>query len=193
MSSGDKGNVPFKYTLAEANKVIQLPQVDRFMRRPATINAHSWDIPYLAGYSRDGRTIFIDRDLHTWFWLGKSITCSRFLFLHEHVEKSIIDALAELMGRELQELLILLRMLTKDDDVYYHAHGVATCAEEYGVHLQYGASGLKSYNRFMDTQIKRAEDERIRRVPATLDMTPYQGTDAQDVKLRRVMEARMAA
>ena len=38
MSSGDKGNVPFKYTLAEANKIIQLSQVDRYMRRPATEN-----------------------------------------------------------------------------------------------------------------------------------------------------------
>ena len=82
-------------------------------------------------------------------------------------------------------------MLTKDDDVYYHAHGVATCAEEYGVHLQYGASGLKSYNRFMDTQIKRAEDERIAASRLDLDMTPYEGKDAKDVKLRRVMEARM--
>jgi hypothetical protein len=191
MSSGDKGNVPFKFTLAEANKIIQLPQVDRYMRRPASINTRSWDIPYLAGYSQDGRTIYIDRDLQPWFWRGKPITCDRFLFLHEHVEKSIIDALAELQGRELQELLILLSMLNKDADTYYHAHGVATRAEEYGVHLQFGASGLTSYNRFMDTQIKRAEDERIRRVPADLDMTPYSGTDVKDVRLRRVMEARM--
>jgi hypothetical protein len=192
MSGGDS-NVPFKYTLAEANKVIQLAQVDRFMRRPATINSRDWDIPYLAGYSQDGRTIYIDRDLKKWVWLGKPVNTDRFLFLHEHLEKSVIDALAELEGRELQELLILLRMLTKDDEVYYHAHGVATCAEEYGVHLQYGASGLVSYNRFMDTQIKRAGDERIRRVPTDLDMTPYKGTDAKDVKLRRIMEARMAA
>ena len=191
MSSGDKGNVPFKYTLAEANKIIQLSQVDRYMRRPATVNSRDWDIPYLAGYSKDGKWIYIDRDLQPWFWLGNPVTCNRFLFLHEHVEKSIIDALAELQGRELQELLILLRMLTKDDDVYYHAHGVATCAEEYGVHLQYGASGLKSYNRFMETQIKKAEDERIVRVPSDLDMTPYSGTDSQDVRLRRVMEAHM--
>ena len=152
MSSGDKGNVPFKYTLAEANKVIQLSQVDRYMRRVASINSHSWDIPYLAGYSKDGRTIYIDRDLQKWQWLGKWVNTNRFLFLHEHVEKAVIDALAELQGRELQELLILLRMLTKNDQPYYHGHGVATCAEEYGVKLQYGESGLKSYNRFMLTQ-----------------------------------------
>ena len=45
----------------------------------------------------------------------------------------------------------------------------------------------------MSMEFKRAEDERIRRVPSDLDMTPYQGIDARDVKLRRVMEARMAA
>ena len=44
MSSGDKGNVPFKYTLAEANKIIQLSQVDRYMRRPATVNSRDWDL-----------------------------------------------------------------------------------------------------------------------------------------------------
>ncbi len=60
MSGGDK-NVPFKYTLAEANKIIQLSQVDRYMRRVAAINSHSWDIPYLAGYSQDGRTVYIDQ------------------------------------------------------------------------------------------------------------------------------------
>lgn len=190
MSGGDS-NVPFRFTLAESNKIIQLPQVDKYMRRHAVINARDWDIPYLAGYSKDGGTIYIDRDLKRWQWLGKSVNTDRFLFLHEKIEKSIIDALAELQGRELQELLILLRMLHRDDEVYYHAHGVATCGEEYGVKLQYGESGLKSYNRFMDSQIKRAEDENLRRVPPDLDMTPYQGTDAQDVKLRRVMEARM--
>lgn len=191
MSSGDK-NVPFKFTLEESNRIIQLPQVNRYMQRHAVISAREWDIPYLAGYSQDGTIIYIDRDLEKWQWLGKPINCDRFLFLHEKVEKAVIDALNELAGRELETLLILLRMLNKNDEVYYHAHGVATQAEEYGVKLQYGASGLVSYNRFMLTQIKRAEDERIRRVPANLDTTPYQGNDAMDVRLRRVMEARMA-
>lgn len=193
MSGGDKTNIPFRFTLAEANKIIQLPAVDRFMRRLFTLNTRDWDIPYLAGYSKDGKWIYIDRDLKKWIWLGKSINTDRFLILHEHVEKSIIDALRELQGRELQELLIFLRMLNADDQPYYHAHGVATCGEEYAVHLQYGANGLTSYNRFMLTQVKRAEDERIRRVPSGLDMAPYQGTDPMDVRLRHVIEQRMAA
>jgi len=192
MSTGDK-NVPVKFTLNEANKIIQLPQVDRYMRRNPVLNTRDWDIPYLAGYSKDGMMIFIDRDLQKWQWLGKLIDCDRFLFLHEKVEKAILDALNELQGRELELLLSLLCMLRANDEPYFPAHGVATCAEEYGVRLQYGPSGLVSYNRFMLTQIKRAEDERIRRVPFNLDMTPYQGTDAMDVRLRRVMEARMTA
>jgi hypothetical protein len=52
---------------------------------------------------------------------------------------------------------------------------------------------VKSYNSFMGTQIKRAEDERIRRVPSALDMTPYGGSDRQDVHLRAVMHGAMAA
>ena len=79
MSGGDK-NVPFKYTLAEANKIIQLSQVDRYMRRQATVNARDWDIPYLAGYSKDSKWVYIDRDLQSWFWLGKPVTCNRFFY-----------------------------------------------------------------------------------------------------------------
>ncbi len=65
--------------------------------------------------------------------------------------------------------------------------------EEYAVKLQHGESGLKSYNDFMATQVKRAESERIIRVPRNLDMTPYRGNDRQDVHLRAVMVDAMAA
>jgi hypothetical protein len=95
--------------------------------------------------------------------------------------------------KDVQRLLILLRMTAPDDQIYYHAHGVATACELYSVELDHGKSGVKSYNSFMGTQVKRAEDERIRRVPANLDMTPYQGNDQQDVHLRAVMHAAMAA
>jgi hypothetical protein len=193
MSTGDKRNDPFPFTIAEANAVIRLPSVDRMMRRKYTINSRDWDIPYLAGYSQDGSFVYIDRDLKDWPYLSRLINTNRFLTLHEHVEKALIDSIHENEGKELQRILILLRMTAPDDEIYFHCHGVATACEEYAVKLQYGPSGLKSYNAFMSTQVKCAESERIQRVPPDLDMTPYQGNDAEDRRLRAVMHQAMAA
>lgn len=192
MSTGDKDD-PYPIEVGKANNIIQLPQVARVMRRTPRINSRDWDIPYLAGYSQDGEWIFIDRDLKMWVYLTKQILTNRFLILHEHVEKSVVSAILEARGKELQQILSLLSMLRPDDELYFHCHGVATAIEEYAVKLSYGDQGLRSYNKFMKTQVKRAEDERIRRVPSTLDMLPYQGADAQDARLRRVMEQHMEA
>ena len=52
------------------------------------------DIPYLAGYSRNGKTIYIDRHMPKWFtFRGRRINTDRFLILHEAVEKALIDHL----------------------------------------------------------------------------------------------------
>ena len=79
-------------------------------------------------------------------------------------------------------------MKSPKDQIYFHAHGVATCAELYAVEMAFGPAGVAAYNRFMRGQVKRAEDERIKRVPADLDMTPYAGDDAQDRRLRAAMK-----
>jgi len=188
MASGDK-NDPIPFTFKEAQAVLSLPLVMRLRRRPFKVVASLYDIPYLAGYSKDGKTIYIDRDLAHW----KGGLTRRFLILHEDVEKTLIDALAAAQGAELAELLKLLRMKSKNDEIYFHCHGVATAMEEHAVWLKSGKRGVDSYNAFMKTQVKKAEDEHILRVPADLDMTPYQGADREDVHLRRVMKAKMAA
>ena len=52
------------------------------------------DVPYLAGYSRDGKTIYIDRHLPKSFVCqGRKIQVDHFLILHEAVEKSMLDEL----------------------------------------------------------------------------------------------------
>jgi hypothetical protein len=52
------------------------------------------DIPYRAGYSRDGKTIYIDRHMPKWFtFQARRINTDRFLILHESVEKALIDHL----------------------------------------------------------------------------------------------------
>ena len=108
------------------------------------------DIPYLAGYSQDGKTIYIDRHMPQSFkFRGRTIDTDRFLILHEEVEKTLIDQL----GLH-----------------YLHAHQIATRAEEAAVR----AAGIKwrDYDRFMQKYVKRIGDERLTKVPKDLDPSP---------------------
>lgn len=191
MSSGDK-NDPYPFSVNEANKISQIHVVYQMMRRHPSIDSRDYDIPYLAGYSKDWTTkpvIYIDRNLPKWNFKGKPILANQFLILHEQTEKALIDALtaAKKDAAVLQLLLLALRMKNAVDNVYYHCHGVATAMEMNAVKLQYGQDGLDSYNGFMRGQILRASREPIRSVPADLDMTPYQGNDAEDKRLRTLM------
>src|SRR5579862_5792819 len=123
------------------------------------------DIPYLAGYSQDGKTIYIYRHMPKSFkFRGRAIETDRFLVLHEEVEKTLIDRL----GLH-----------------YLHAHQIATRAERAAVR----AAGIswRAYDRFMQKNVKRAGDERLTRVPADLDTKPYR--DEHDVELLARMEA----
>ena len=213
MSAGDRQlDDPILFSVQQVTLILRHPSIERYMRRLFKLD-NTRDIPYLAGYSQDGKTIYIDRDMPESFeWNGKTVRTDKFLIDHEHMEKSVIDALREAESRELQRLLILLRMTNKNDRVYYHAHGVATTFEEYDVvtnltpsappsmdsaedakrRLAIGQSGLKFYNEFMTKQVKRAGSERIRSVPADLDMLPYEGNDKKDLQLRAEMYAAMA-
>lgn len=194
MSSGDKQlDDPILFTVPQVTLILRDPTVERFMRRLFKVS-YKYDIPYLAGYSQDGTIIYIDRDMpETFEFNGRSVHTSKFLIDHEHMEKSVIDALREAKARELERLLIALRMTGPNDRVYYHAHGVATTFEEYDVTTNLGTSGLKFYNGFMAKQVKRAGSERITSVPSDLDMTAYQGSDKKDLQLRAEMHAAMAA
>ena len=190
MSAGDKGDDPYPFTISEATAILAIPIVAAMMKRRYKLDAVTWDIPYLAGYSVDAKIIYIDRDLAGWPYRDRTVNCDRFLELHEHVEKSLIDAIREYdeaLRAEWLRLLTLLRMVNETDKIYLHCHGVATAVEEYAVKLEFGQPGLDSYNRFMRTQVKHAEDERIRRVPSALDMTPY-----ADRRLRAKMERHFA-
>jgi hypothetical protein len=123
------------------------------------------DIPYLAGYSRNGKTIYIDRHMPKRFtFRGRRINTDRFLTLHEAVEKALIDQLG-------------LR--------YLHAHQIATRAEQAAVR----ASGVtwQAYDRFMQKFVKRIGDETLSKVPRDLDLKPYK--DEHDVALLRRMAA----
>lgn len=137
--------------------------LDAILRRVKKLDREH-DIPYLAGYSQDGKTIYIDRHLPRSFtFRGRSIDVDRFLILHEEVEKTLIDQL----GLH-----------------YLHAHQIATRAEEAAVHAQ--RITWKAYDRFMQKYVKAIGDERLRKVPADLDLKPYR--DYHDYELLRQME-----
>lgn len=128
----------------------------------------TFDIPYVAGYSLDHSTIYLDKNLKGSFKGkdGKSHKVDKFLILHEAVEKAIIDDWG----------------LT-----YQHAHQIALRVEEEAV-VAAGIS-LKEYNDTMDKWIKQVDDDAIDRVPADLDLTPYK--DEKDFELIKLMKSKM--
>jgi len=138
--------------------------LDAIVRRVKKFDrAH--DIPYLAGYSQDGKTIYIDRHMPRSFKLrGRAIEIDRFLILHEEVEKTLIDRL----GLH-----------------YLHAHQIATRAEQAAVR----AAGIRwhDYDRFMQKYVKHIGDERLSKVPADLDTKPYRDEHDDDL-LQRMLE-----
>lgn len=137
--------------------------LDAILRRVKNLDREH-DIPYLAGYSQDGKTIYIDRHLPRSFtFRGRTIEVDRFLILHEEVEKTLIDQL----GLH-----------------YMHAHQIATRAEEAAVHAQ--KITWQAYDRFMQKYVKAIGDERLSKVPVDLDLKPYR--DYHDYDLLRQME-----
>src|SRR5690242_18403741 len=124
------------------------------------------DIPYLAGYSNDGKTIYIDRHMpRSMKYKGREIDTDRFLILHEEVEKTLIDQL---------------------NLHYLHAHQIASRAEEAAVRA--AGVGWREYDRLMQKYGKRIGDERLKKVPADLDLKPYRDEHDLDL-LKRMHEA----
>jgi len=135
--------------------------LDAIVRRAKTIDRRH-DIPYLAGYSRNGKIIYIDRHMpETMRYGGRDINTDRYLILHEEVEKTLIDQL----GLH-----------------YLHAHQIASRAEQAAVR----AAGIRwhDYDRFMQKYVKRIGDERLTKVPADLDLKPYRDEHDDDLVKR---------
>jgi hypothetical protein len=138
--------------------------LDAVVRRAKTVD-RKHDIPYLAGYSRNGKVIYIDRHMPSSFrYNGRDVNTDRYLILHEEVEKTLIDQL----GLH-----------------YLHAHQIATRAEQAAVR----AAGIRwrDYDRFMQKYVKTIGDERLTKVPADLDLKPYRDEHDHDL-VRRMLD-----
>jgi len=131
--------------------------------RKITIN-RDYDIPYLSGYSNNGKIIYIDRHMPKSFLLkGRRILTDRFLILHEAIEKTLIDEL---------------------NLNYLFAHQIALRAEKEAVLAD--DISWKEYDNFMQAHIKEIGDERLTRVPKNLDIKPYR--DEHDKALIKRMK-----
>jgi hypothetical protein len=139
--------------------------LDAICRRVKNLD-RKHDIPYLAGYSLNGKTVYIDRHMPQFFkFRGRTIDTDRFLILHEEVEKTLIDQL----GLH-----------------YLHAHQIATRAEEAAVRA--AGIGWRAYDRFMQKYVKSIGDERLTKVPKDLDLKPYRDEQDDDL-LRRMLKS----
>jgi hypothetical protein len=143
-----------------------IAEVVRAIKRRVRRVDRSYDVPYLAGYSIDGKTVFIDRHLPKSFrhW-GRRVYVDPFMVTHEIVEKALIDQ---------------LRLH------YLHAHQIAVRTEQAAV--ESAGVSWRAYQRFMKTYEKPIELERLERVPRSLDLTPYR--DEKDFKLLKRLVAK---
>jgi hypothetical protein len=123
-----------------------------FKARLAKVSAipidRSYDIPYLAGYSKDGKRVYFDRHFNFKF-AGKDI--SKYIRLHEVIEKSLLDIFKF---------------------KYQEAHKYATHFERQAVE----AAGIDwdKYCDHIDPYIKAVAREQLVKVPKDLDLEPYQ-------------------
>jgi hypothetical protein len=123
-----------------------------------------FDVPYLAGSSRDGRTIYIDRHVpRTLRVRGGRVRIAPFIMLHEAIEKMLFDRFR----------------LT-----YAHAHQFALRLEQ--VAVRNAGVPWHAYNRLTQACVKQVEDERLRRIPPDLEIKPYR--DEHDLALLRRMQ-----
>lgn len=131
-----------------------LDVVAALMQRVPNID-RTYDIPYIAGYSTNGNTVFIDRHMPKSFVTkGRRVATDRFLATHEIVEKALLDQL------ELH---------------YLHAHQIALRTEQAAVRA--ADINWHDYNAFTKRYEKSIGSERLTRVPRQLDLTPYQNEE----------------
>lgn len=128
-----------------------------------------YDIPYTAGYNKKGTVIYIDKDMPSLMPVNKnkSQNITKFLVLHEVIEKALIKELGHIH--------------------YQFAHEIAFMAEKEAVKRE--GINTKKYDKFMDRYIKKNERKKLVSVPKDLDLKPYQ--DEKDTKtLAKIKQAK---
>lgn len=120
-----------------------------------------YDVPYTAGYSKDGSTIYIDRKIPKTYVdsQGKTVNVYRYLIIHEVTEKSLKD-----------ELLFK----------YNEAHSIAMGAEMHACTMD--GVNYDEYYGFLGKYVKQdIKPEDFSTVPPDLDIQPYVEDGLTDV------------
>ncbi len=168
MSSGHHHQESPAVSVLTMDKLLANPAVrDRLHSYRAENN--DFQVPYIAGYSTDGRTIYFDRNLPEKITLrhdgqSREIAPREFIRPHECFEKSVIDALGW---------------------SYFPAHAAATAYEKRNLLQRLGPEWWMPYTYAMDGYANTDEHELIKKVPKDLDMTPYYAPPVN----RRLIEA----
>ena len=127
----------------------------------------TFDVPYVAGYSKDGKRFYIDHQMPKGFDYKWSFFVTDLpIILHEVIEKSL--------------------MVEEHGIIYELAHQIALRGEEAGVK----GAGIPwtVYNSFCMKQIKLIGNRpRYANCPKDLDLTPY--LDEKDWPTLRKMSA----
>jgi hypothetical protein len=139
----------------ELNKDIFSDAVDKILQK-WTFN-FDYDIPYLCGYSVNGKIIYFDRHLPlVVIYQNKEYSITKALAVHESDEKANEDHYPELS--------------------YQDCHQMALRKE-----LNYVETILKLpidiYNEHCDKYIKIAGSEKLEKIPLDLDLKPYKNEE----------------
>lgn len=123
-----------------------------------------YDIPDLAGYSKDRSTIYIDKDMPEGFKSrsGVYFKTDKYLCIHEFVEDSC-----------------------QENGMHYpDSHQLALAAEENSVRLD--GLPVEEYNSFMFAQIRKAAAKRgDLDLPEDLDVEPYEAENQMEMLRQR--------
>ncbi|MDD2652247.1 MAG: hypothetical protein PHX44_04270 [Sulfurimonas sp.] len=121
--------------------------------------SYDYDIPYLAGYSADGKTIYIDKIVD----LPRNSFDLQALSLHEYIEKSLFQS------------------FKNRDNLYFKTHQIALRIEELFV------SSLKNkiyWEEYQYTKMKYYIDKAANKLeydlPQKIDVTPYKDCGFED-------------
>jgi len=176
MSSGD----PSKYddapgSLAKLRAVLlRFPAVGAALRVQRRINRR-WPVPYLAGISTDGRTVYVDEHIPERI---KGIPVDKYLEVHEATEYALYRValrdgkLAKFLGET-----ATARASTAAK--YEPVHHLATAAEQYT--LISDGYDWDVYREGLEPLYRPIEHEVFKRIPPDLATYPYSGAELKRI------------
>jgi hypothetical protein len=97
MSTGHNCGAGPSQSSLMVERLLKNPEVQKLLYRAQSVNT-DYDLPYLGGYSKDGKTIYIDRHLPKQLSYEEdghqqTFDPHPFITMHERFEKAVMDAL----------------------------------------------------------------------------------------------------